>query len=1103
MVRKYGKTILLAMTLLAAMLFGGIACGGDKGDPSLTFFVDNKVFAEVSGKEGSAVAIADIPEKEGYVFDGWYDNERYEGTPVVTPAVMPKKSVTYYGRYVIGRKINYVANYTGVQTVTPFAPTVGKIDGAVSVRDGKEFGVTDYLFVGWSDKENGTLQFSNGKSEGQYNAGEEITLTQDITLYAQWAKGYSDIKEQNAASVYVYEPLIDGGMGGAFLVRAGQPDKMGFAKLDTQNNAVEFTFYFEQSEGGDVVGHVLQDGYVLRDETYGSYLQYDYITNTPQALIMTSDGYGNAIFNEMIGDQMHVAAFGKYVYDKEYADYTFMSSGVERYELHFVLQRQAIDGNEKLNGYFMLQGEESGSYLLYGNGELYSYRLDLFGYGNAKLYVYNPQTQTEELLSVGEYRGTDDYEDVSGEWIYTPDSQYEDGSFRFMLSGISSNDGITPIYIEYDATMEKTLMRENNPAETLALSGYGTAVYTTGAGVYEGHFVYDEKTETITLSAYTNNGGTMESAGRLYFTVNWANESFTVNTEGYILDGTRLVDYKGSSRVIEVPENVTEIAADVFSSTHIELSVVSVTIPASVQSIGARAFQNDYTLRRVVFMATKPISIDWSSANDPFRWGAGDLIIVVPEGSQEAYKAAWGSDCRYTIKGSQEVLVLPEFEVAGNVLVRYNKQDDAAELLDLKIPDGVTAIAPHVFRGIDYVRSVDLNDVTTVGAGAFENCLRLQKVLLPNVTDIGEGAFLGCAKLATSEDGTSVLLLPKAESVGANAFQGCESLRVVRFGATLRSIGDGAFAECQIYEDEDPLFIELSGTDIPAMGAKIGVGNIAMRIRIQDISVAKKCFAAPDWNAYIKHLYIPSGEEKGLYLDGSDTLQLDGRAVLLSSAVYLYEIENTRITFYDYDSETATVSEIVGTIRDGIITVTAGGKQYRFKKAGDTATYTSEDGKYTFTCDPKTLDPEYYGGETGYADVVLNGTPTKMRVGYRTHNISKFLDSDGIYYDFVITLSGDTFTYTKTRSKLENMTASDGSVLNLRFTTYGTIYVYGTLKIDVGNGNNLTFSDGGTMFSWTDDHTGTFTYRHASGTYVVTVTFNSDFTAFTYTFTKQ
>ncbi len=1085
--KKYIEFILAVAMILTTFLFVA-AC---KGNPTvtivkLTFVCDEVTIPPISAAAGSEITPPEDPQKTGYLFRGWYETSDFSGEKVELPSVMPETDKTYYARFVAARSISYDYNLEGVNHTGSIAEEVVGSGETVTVKNGDDFGADGYLFMGWSETKDGLVYPMGSKNDGQYNAGDKVTPDADLTLYAQWAKGYD---AGNGERVYVYSPLIGKGQGAAVYVNAQGEKKFGFAAKE-DDGFTKIEFYYDEATKE---GRLYDNGtFVFNDGLKGNYLRYDYVTKTNGSNILALDGYGSATYSSVVGSQTRVDMFGSYTYNAQYGDYSFtvidQQSGKETGDVFYFTLADSTVG--EFTGDFIVQGGESGSYMLYSSGELFYDRLDLNGYGTAKRYAYDAETDSFVQIYEGAYSGADNYTDFLGEWQTVENGQ----TIRFILNVVSDPSGDVPVFIEFDSAHEGELSSENG--DTLYLDGYGNARYTQSGTSFEGVCAFQNT--VITFIPYIEGDGGVQAGGKLYFNVDWQQMTFTVNNTGYIIDGGVLVSYEGDASVIVIPDGVTAIADDVFKGKN----VVSVTIPASVETIGSRAFENQYTLTKAIFLAKTPITMDWSKEKCPFRWPSNSFIIVVPEDSLEAYKTAW-SDCPYTIKGSEEVNVLPEFEIDNGVLVRYNKPNDAPDSYVVTIPAEVSAIAKFVFRGFPFIKGVDLCNVTSVGEGAFSYCENLQTVTALKVKEIGVGAFEYCVSLGTND---GKIEFPSVTHVGANAFQGCEKLKLVRLGEHLSGIDQKAFSECHIYQDEAPLMIELMGKIPPIMAEKIFIGNIAVRIKVTDISVALACFAEPTFNAYCRHLYIESGNEKGVYIDGADTIEIDGRAIFMKEESMLYAIDGSVINFYQYDAQTATLAMFTGTYEEGKITVNLGGVPRTFVKAGETITYTSEDGLYTLVCKPSDIDPESYAETNyeGYATVTFNGAETQMKIiGFTQKKIQNFLDADGKRYDFTITiLPGNTFSYAKqvAENYVRNITAVDGSVLNLHYLGK-SVYIFGTLKIDVGGGTFLPeWSDYGVLATFTSVNVCTFTRMYKNTTYRITVTFSEDHTTFTYTY---
>ncbi len=1074
--------------------------------------------APITEEAGKTVAPPANPVKAGHTFLGWYSQPNGAGEKIDTlPTVMPEaETTTYYAHYKENFKLVFMPNDGSVDT--EMLQAYADSDGNVTIPE-CTFVCEGARHIGWTTAADGKLAFNTvGEMTQGYGEGDTLTLAADMTLYAQWADDYWNSDESSSDVVYIARNNVESGIGAAILVRDGKPDKLGFIETDMGTNEIEFTFYLDESEGGEIRGKLYEFDrtFRYRDEMYGFYVGYDHKTDATIGEMLYADGYGRSGVFTMVGAQLSITAYGYYVYDENFNEYAFIEidpvtgdvlteeNGQPR-GFYFTVQKAEVDDvappagsdtDAPLNGYFLRISDEAGDYYDYANGEMGDRLLELNGYGYARLFVSVDGTTI--LLCEGAYNPTN----VTGEWLFTPDAKYEgiDGvsSFRFILTYAASGTQYVYLFITYDETHKDTYTAANG--DTIQMDGYGGMVYTTTLGTFEGNFQYTdgEASPNLTFYAYDEDGNRVAT---MYFDVNWMDKTFTVNNDEFIVDANGvIIAYRGNSKIVIIPEQVgditvTGIADNVFKAVtdddgNLLFSVEEVTIPATVTNIGKLAFQNNYTLRRVTFLGAVPPVIDFATANDPFRWPAGGFTIVVPEDAKvayiEAFTTAWTSAGRnpadlYRIRGSVEVTLLPEFEVDENgVLISYNRPatDDPDALKDLVLTVGqtehggenikITAIAPEVFLGATWLRSIDLGGVTVIGEAAFENCTSLVSVTFDKVTDIGAAAFYGCEKLMSENEGR--LNLPAIENIGASAFAWCSALKYIVTGADIESVGVNAFAFIKIDADlTAPLFFELTGANPPAMASgmtgtesrSVFAGNSAYRIVIPDIAYAVKCYNDTAWSTFNGSLYIASGDEKGTYIGGSNVLTLDGRAVLDTTFVWLYEIDGTTITFYEYVRELGTYVTFSGRIQNGVITFRYEDTDFTVAKSEGPMTFVSVDGKYTLVvAEPSKLDPDLYMGQN--IDATFNDVPVKLTIkNYNYKTIAAF-SVEGVLYDFTLTLENDgTFTYTTALTPL-TFTAQDGSTIRIFGTTHNFANVtlatltYRTATGDIETATNYT-----------------------------------------------
>lgn len=885
----------------------------------------------------------------------------------------------------------------------------------VSPNFQNEFTRDGYRFAGFV----GTL--ANGEAAPTVS----FTISNDVKYTAQWDRGYKNSADANDVVYFDGENY--------YRVVSGDIEK---AETTYTMQSYGFDeFIFENADDTQKVCRLYPDSdtFVVRGEEVGSYVLYNYVVRDfDGSYVLSLDGFGTAAYTYVLqsGGQQNVA--GTYFFDEEYSEWIFTYAEQPDSGFYFDLQDDLpanVTGNEQIAGSFVMHGNEEGEFVRYDmlESEVYdSEILQLFGNGVARIMAYDPNTQDyTQLLSQGTYYGTANYDDYFGEWQYQPTTGE---GFKFVTNSIAADGQTLPIYIEYEEKLDKTLNQEGGNGK-LMIGGYNGAQYTpTGSDkdIMSGAIEVLEA-NVLRFVPYDEFGDAGEP---ITFDINWADGTFSVNTTGLIVDENGvLTGYTGTSTVIVIPDNVTSIADNALNYHKGIVDLMYVTIPASVTSIGALAFENYYTLMSVVFESETPIEINWSSDADPFRWPAeGAFKIFVPNDALEAYKAAW-TDCKYTITSVEEDSEKPEFEVDENgALLSYNCKIEDPQDLEIVLPSEVKSVAANVFKNLAFIASVDLNNATELGASAFEGCTGLTSIKADNLEIVGEAAFALCTSLTS-------INLPKVKTISAEAFAACESLEKVSVGASIERIGDSAFSECATLELYTLFVLELAdGAKAPQMGSNVFYACFGYRVSVATVEDAIALYdsAILGWTQYAGRASVRANEQSELAGDWIDLetllpVTIGGRIETTYDAfVYSLSGEELTLYYYSYSQLSGSVDRatVKGSYKGGRISFEQNGTRYVFARREGTLTYTSNANE-------------------------------ALVIDFDTYKVEEIEDAEGFAPTTHITVSATfagqagTIAVTGNRLTMDNMTV-DGKKCVLSFTLYtdGT-YRYSALFRDV------------------------------------------------------
>ncbi|MDD4291369.1 MAG: leucine-rich repeat protein [Clostridia bacterium] len=235
--------------------------------------------------------------------------------------------------------------------------------------------------------------------------------------------------------------------------------------------------------------------------------------------------------------------------------------------------------------------------------------------------------------------------------------------------------------------------------------------------------------------------------------------------EDFVITDGALTKYWGLEKSITLPDEVTSVAANVFKGFanvgYIKLnngltsigdsafasmtSLKAIELGESITSIGAKAFA-DGALEVVTVKSNTPCQIGDNA------FGAGIKAIYVPNGTVEAYKAAWTAYADY-------IFDISVFTITDNTITGYT-----GTAKEVYVPNeyniGANAFAEKAVETV-----YTYNGLTSVGSGAFSSIAKLTFFGASTLKNIGDRAFGGTVADVRL---TEVYSVP---SLGENVFE--------------------------------------------------------------------------------------------------------------------------------------------------------------------------------------------------------------------------------------------------------------------------------------------------------------------------------------------
>ena len=231
---------------------------------------------------------------------------------------------------------------------------------------------------------------------------------------------------------------------------------------------------------------------------------------------------------------------------------------------------------------------------------------------------------------------------------------------------------------------------------------------------------------------------------------------------------------------ITIPGSVTTIGEYAF----FQCDMQSITISEGVTSIGAGAFGRCSSLTSITIpdsvteIGDSTFSGCTSLTGFNGKFATNDKLALIVNDRLIAFASASGVT----------TYIIPD----GVTSIGAGAFEDCESLTEITIPEGVTEIGDSAFHRCSSLTSVTIPDsVTSIGEGAFYYCHNLVSITIPNsVTEIGSRAFRECHSL------TEITIPDSVTEIGEQTFYGCSKLDSITIPDGVTSIGDATFCYC-------------------------------------------------------------------------------------------------------------------------------------------------------------------------------------------------------------------------------------------------------------------------------------------------------------------
>ena len=817
--KKYFGFVLLLVLAISASLFVG--CG--KVDFKLNFIVDGEVYDTISTNGKEAIKLPANPEKEGYVFDGWYwDNEVWK-RPFTANSLLDTPLSSDMSVYAKFEKEEAVK---GTQ-----AEFVGF----------EKTGENKYLKKVPNDTEIFSLGTSvkvNSKSSWQLSSdvyGNNVIASKTATLSVGDNYYYVNvIADDGTMQLYVLN------------IRRREIYTVTFADCDVQPQYIEEdscvvapatanrTGYTFESWNFDFTAPIVENTIINAKWNVVTYnIEYDlnggennsenpttYTIESEDIILQTPSktGYDFAGWysDSRFSKRYYRIYSGSYDNLTLYAKWTHTVYSIE-YELNggknnsLNPPRYTIESNE-----IVLQEASKTGYNFAGwyADETFSEKVEKIEKGTLGRKKFYAKWQIITYSIEYELNGGEN--DVNNPTTYTVESE------DIVLKKPSKTDyDFVGWYEDEDFSKKVDKIFKGSSANKKFYVKWAPTVYNIeyelngGENNFANPTTYTIESEDIVLQMPSKTG---------YDFVGWfANEAFSKNADKISAGsrGNKKFYAKWIKSIFKYTEAGEITGLSVTEETITELIIPNMLNGVKITSIGSHAFWRCEKITTVII----PDSVR-TIYNAAF-WGCVKLMNIVIQNSIEYIGDGVFLECDSLNYNEYDNAYYIGCDENPYVVLIKAKSTDIASC---SINEKTRIIYSSAFQDCEKIKNLTIpNSVINSGNYIFDNCIGLANVYIGSgLVNIGESAFRNCIEL------TDVIIPNSVVSIGIGAFTLCTSLKSITIPYSVTNIEWGAFSYCtelvsvevdkgnRIYHSDNNCIIETKSKKL-ILGYKNGI----------------------------------------------------------------------------------------------------------------------------------------------------------------------------------------------------------------------------------------------------------------------------------------